>query len=193
VHGFIRRPRGTEPHNARSLRGEPTIPAFSRISRENTCARSRSFEFWSRPPASPRPPCSDLSRRQRPPRVTASATPASSATDYNSNNAGSIFDFAGSVTDYGATQPTCYEFKGVGTGQGNAQRTTRRVSCSAGSLLRRDAAHAPAARDHINRTVPAPATPGRVDSLPHPSFAGCMPPPDRAGPSRSRRYRKDRA
>ena len=37
---------------------------------------------------------------------------------YNSNEAGSVSDFTDSVDDYGATQPTCYEFKGAGTGQG---------------------------------------------------------------------------
>lgn len=37
---------------------------------------------------------------------------------YNSNQAGSVSDFTGSVGDYGATQPTCYEFKGTGTGKG---------------------------------------------------------------------------
>lgn len=37
---------------------------------------------------------------------------------YNSDNAGSISDFAGSIADYGSTQPGCYEFKGAGNGQG---------------------------------------------------------------------------
>ncbi|PPK92624.1 peptidase M23-like protein [Kineococcus xinjiangensis] len=37
---------------------------------------------------------------------------------YNSNHAGSVSDFAGSIADYGATQPECYEFKGAGNGQG---------------------------------------------------------------------------
>ncbi|MFF0294550.1 CHAP domain-containing protein [Kitasatospora sp. NPDC004615] len=37
---------------------------------------------------------------------------------YNSDNAGSISDFSGSLGDYGATQPSCYEFKGAGNGQG---------------------------------------------------------------------------
>jgi len=31
---------------------------------------------------------------------------------------GSVSDFAGSIPNYGATQPTCYEFKGPGTGRG---------------------------------------------------------------------------
>ena len=37
---------------------------------------------------------------------------------YNSGNAGSISDFSDSLDDYGATQPSCYEFKGAGTGKG---------------------------------------------------------------------------
>ncbi|MDH6129079.1 CHAP domain-containing protein [Kitasatospora sp. GP82] len=37
---------------------------------------------------------------------------------YNSNEAGSVSDFTGSISDLGATQPTCYEFKGGGNGQG---------------------------------------------------------------------------
>ncbi|RAJ32057.1 surface antigen [Kitasatospora sp. SolWspMP-SS2h] len=37
---------------------------------------------------------------------------------YNSNEAGSVSDFTGSLGDYGTTQPTCYEFKGSGAGQG---------------------------------------------------------------------------
>jgi hypothetical protein len=37
---------------------------------------------------------------------------------YNSDHAGSVSDFTGSIADYGATQPDCYEFKGAGAGQG---------------------------------------------------------------------------
>jgi surface antigen len=37
---------------------------------------------------------------------------------YNSNEAGSISDFTGSISDYGTTEPTCYDFKGAGAGQG---------------------------------------------------------------------------
>jgi hypothetical protein len=37
---------------------------------------------------------------------------------YNSNEAGSVSDFTESIEDYGTTQPTCYEFKGAGNGQG---------------------------------------------------------------------------
>lgn len=37
---------------------------------------------------------------------------------YNSDNAGSVSDFTGSVSDYGTTQPSCYDFKGEGAGKG---------------------------------------------------------------------------
>ncbi|SHG00890.1 Peptidase inhibitor family I36 [Jatrophihabitans endophyticus] len=37
---------------------------------------------------------------------------------YNSDEKGSISDFSGSLGDYGATQPSCYEFKGAGNGKG---------------------------------------------------------------------------
>ncbi|GIF08403.1 peptidase inhibitor family I36 protein [Actinoplanes siamensis] len=37
---------------------------------------------------------------------------------YNSNEEGSISDFTDSLEDYGTTQPSCYEFKGEGNGQG---------------------------------------------------------------------------
>jgi murein DD-endopeptidase MepM/ murein hydrolase activator NlpD len=37
---------------------------------------------------------------------------------YNSDHAGSVSDFTTSISDYGATQPDCYEFKGAGAGQG---------------------------------------------------------------------------
>ena len=37
---------------------------------------------------------------------------------YNSGNAGSVSDFTGSLGDYGASQPECYEFKGAGAGKG---------------------------------------------------------------------------
>jgi Stage II sporulation protein/Peptidase inhibitor family I36 len=37
---------------------------------------------------------------------------------FNSGEAGSISDFTASLDDYGATQPTCYEFKGAGNGKG---------------------------------------------------------------------------
>ncbi|MFC6880259.1 MULTISPECIES: peptidase inhibitor family I36 protein [Actinomadura] len=37
---------------------------------------------------------------------------------FNSNNEGSISDFTGSLGDYGTEQPSCYDFKGAGNGQG---------------------------------------------------------------------------
>ncbi|MEU6753786.1 CHAP domain-containing protein [Spirillospora sp. NPDC046719] len=37
---------------------------------------------------------------------------------YNSDEAGSISDFTTSIGDYGTTQPSCYDFKGPGNGQG---------------------------------------------------------------------------
>jgi peptidoglycan hydrolase-like amidase len=37
---------------------------------------------------------------------------------YNSGNKGSVSDFTGSVADYGAKQPKCYEFKSKGAGKG---------------------------------------------------------------------------
>ncbi|MUN38899.1 peptidase inhibitor family I36 protein [Actinomadura litoris] len=37
---------------------------------------------------------------------------------FNSGNKGSVSDLGGSVADYGAKQPGCYEFKGQGSGKG---------------------------------------------------------------------------
>lgn len=37
---------------------------------------------------------------------------------FNSNEAGSVSDFTTSISDYGAKQPSCYEFKGAGNGKG---------------------------------------------------------------------------
>src|ERR1700712_3299716 len=37
---------------------------------------------------------------------------------FNSGEAGSVSDFTDSLDDYGATQPSCYEFKGAGNGKG---------------------------------------------------------------------------
>ncbi|WP_100449044.1 peptidase inhibitor family I36 protein [Glycomyces xiaoerkulensis] len=37
---------------------------------------------------------------------------------YNSNNQGSVSDFDGSITNYGPSQPTCYEYRGSGNGKG---------------------------------------------------------------------------
>ena len=37
---------------------------------------------------------------------------------YYSGQGGSVSDFTASVSNYGSTQPGCYDFKGVGTGKG---------------------------------------------------------------------------
>jgi len=37
---------------------------------------------------------------------------------YNSDNAGAISDFTGSLGDYGTTEPSCYDFKGTAAGHG---------------------------------------------------------------------------
>ena len=37
---------------------------------------------------------------------------------FNSNQQGSVSDFTGSLANYGDKQPSCYEFKGAGKGQG---------------------------------------------------------------------------
>jgi len=37
---------------------------------------------------------------------------------FNSGEKGSVSDFKSSVADYGATQPSCYDFKGTGAGKG---------------------------------------------------------------------------
>lgn len=37
---------------------------------------------------------------------------------FNSNQAGSLSDFTGDIDDYGAGQPTCYDFKSAGNGKG---------------------------------------------------------------------------
>lgn len=37
---------------------------------------------------------------------------------YNSGHQGSVSDFAESIGNYGTTQPSCYDFKGAGNGQG---------------------------------------------------------------------------
>ncbi|MEU6407658.1 peptidase inhibitor family I36 protein [Microbispora sp. NPDC046933] len=62
--------------------------------------------------------------------VLATASPASAAVRdgvcdsgefcyyFNSGNQGSLSDFTGSVGDYGTRQPSCFDFKGPGTGKG---------------------------------------------------------------------------
>jgi hypothetical protein len=41
---------------------------------------------------------------------------------YGNGLTGSVSDFNGSISDYGTTQPTCYEFKGPGLGKGKCIR-----------------------------------------------------------------------
>jgi hypothetical protein len=80
--------------------------------------------------------------------VIGSAMPAEAATARNgiceageiclyylTNRTGSVSDFSGSIANYGATQPTCYEFRGSGFGQGqcvknNAESVWNRSSHS---------------------------------------------------------------
>ncbi|MFI6514879.1 peptidase inhibitor family I36 protein [Spirillospora sp. NPDC050679] len=62
--------------------------------------------------------------------VLATASPASAAARdgscdsgefcyyFNSDNKGSVSDFTGSVSDYGTKQPSCFDFKGAGSGKG---------------------------------------------------------------------------
>ncbi|HUQ57285.1 peptidase inhibitor family I36 protein [Lentzea sp.] len=54
---------------------------------------------------------------------------------YNSDQAGSVSDFDTSISDYGDDQPSCYEFKSAGNGQGlcvknNAAAVWNRTSSS---------------------------------------------------------------
>ncbi|WP_433229151.1 SpoIID/LytB domain-containing protein [Actinomadura formosensis] len=43
---------------------------------------------------------------------------------FNSNNQGSLSDFTGSVADYGAAQPSCYDFKSAGAGKGKCVKNS---------------------------------------------------------------------
>ncbi|MEV0402003.1 SpoIID/LytB domain-containing protein [Actinoallomurus sp. NPDC050550] len=43
---------------------------------------------------------------------------------FNSGNKGSLSDFAGSVADYGAKQPSCFDFKGPGAGKGKCVKNS---------------------------------------------------------------------
>lgn len=84
---------------------------------------------------------------------------------FNSDQAGSVSDHTGSLADYGATQPDCYEFKGAGAGQGlcvknnaasvwNRTSTTVRVYYNSGydaSYARQDLA--PGAKTNLNATL----------------------------------------
>src|SRR3954451_18883502 len=82
---------------------------------------------------------------------------------FNSNEAGSISDFTDSLDDYGATQPTCYEFKGAGAGRGvcvknNAASVWNRSGKTVRVYFNSNfaGAHqdfAPGARGNLNRTL----------------------------------------
>ena len=73
------------------------------------------------------------------------ASPASAATRngvcesgefcyyFNSNNQGSVSDFTGSVADYGAKQPSCYDFKGPGAGKGKCVKNAAASAWNRGS------------------------------------------------------------
>ncbi|GGK91579.1 hypothetical protein Sme01_53950 [Sphaerisporangium melleum] len=52
---------------------------------------------------------------------------------FNSDNKGSVSDFAGSVADYGTKQPSCFDFKGAGAGKGKC------IKNSAASVWNRSA------------------------------------------------------
>ncbi|MFC4908506.1 SpoIID/LytB domain-containing protein [Actinomadura gamaensis] len=43
---------------------------------------------------------------------------------YNSGEKGSVSDFTGSVADYGAKQPSCFDFKGPGAGKGKCVKNS---------------------------------------------------------------------
>jgi hypothetical protein len=45
---------------------------------------------------------------------------------YGAGFTGSVSDFAGSIANYGDSQPTCYEFKGPGEGQGECVKNNAR-------------------------------------------------------------------
>jgi hypothetical protein len=42
------------------------------------------------------------------------------------NLTGSLSDFTGSLANYGSTQPSCYEFRSTGTGQGQCMKNNAR-------------------------------------------------------------------
>lgn len=84
---------------------------------------------------------------------------------YNSGHAGSLSDHTGSLADYGTTQPSCYEFKSSGNGQGlciknqaasawNRTSSTVRVYYNSdynGSYAYQD--FAPGAKTNLNSTL----------------------------------------
>ncbi|BCJ31546.1 peptidase inhibitor family I36 protein [Actinocatenispora sera] len=82
---------------------------------------------------------------------------------YNSNEAGSVSDFTGSVSNYGTTEPTCYDFKGSGAGQGtciknNAASVWNRSSVTVRVYYNSDyggtyQSFAPGAKGNLNSTL----------------------------------------
>lgn len=82
---------------------------------------------------------------------------------FNSDNAGSVSDFTDSQDDYGTTQPSCYEFKGAGNGQGvcvknNAASVWNRTSKTVRVFFNSNfaGAHqdfAPGAKGNLNATL----------------------------------------
>ncbi|MGC9670048.1 SpoIID/LytB domain-containing protein [Planosporangium sp. 12N6] len=82
---------------------------------------------------------------------------------YNSNEAGSVSDFTDSLDDYGTTQPSCYEFKGAGNGQGvcvknNAASVWNRTSKTVRVYFNSNFAgasqdFAPGAKGNLNATL----------------------------------------
>ncbi len=82
---------------------------------------------------------------------------------FNSNEAGSVSDFTTSMDDYGATQPSCYEFKGAGAGKGvcvknNAASVWNRTSKTVRVYFNSNFAgasqdFAPGAKGNLNATL----------------------------------------
>ncbi|MFC3993796.1 SpoIID/LytB domain-containing protein, partial [Actinoplanes siamensis] len=82
---------------------------------------------------------------------------------YNSDQEGSVSDFTDSQDDYGATQPSCYEFKGEGNGQGvcvknNAASVWNRTSRTVRVYFNSNFAgtsqdFAPGAKGNLNATL----------------------------------------
>ncbi|MDQ4032018.1 MAG: peptidase inhibitor family I36 protein [Actinomycetota bacterium] len=54
---------------------------------------------------------------------------------YLDNRVGSLSDFTTSVANYGTTQPTCYEFKSAGAGQGLCIKNNARSAWNRSSSI----------------------------------------------------------
>ncbi|HEV7648611.1 MAG TPA: peptidase inhibitor family I36 protein [Actinophytocola sp.] len=73
---------------------------------------------------------------------------------------GSLSDFNGSIPDYGSIQPTCYDFKGAGQGQGVC------VKDKATSAWNRTTANTVTVYYHINYGNPSDVfAPGQAGNL----------------------------